>query len=92
MLKVLKFTLGGMGEVSLSYYEFEPVVRVFNSENQSYYLDSNCKKIPVSEKYTPNIILFTGNTENIKDNLMLNLAKKINSNKFLSNQISSIYQ
>ena len=76
------------GEVSLSYYEFKPVVRVFNSENQSYYLDHNCKRIPLSEKYTPNIILFTGNTENIKDDLILNLAKKINSNKFLSNQVS----
>lgn len=79
------------GEVSLSYYEFEPVVRVFNSENQSYYLDSNCKRIPLSEKYTADLILFTGYTENIKDHLILNLAKKINSNKFLSNQVSEVF-
>ena len=79
------------GEVSVSYQEVEPVVRVFNSENQSYYLDSNCKRIPLSEKYTPDIILFTGNTENIKDDLILNLAKKINSNKFLSNQVSEVF-
>ena len=79
------------GEVNLSYYEFEPVVRVFNSENQSYYLDSNCKRIPLSEKYTADIILFTGYTENIKDDLILNLAKKINSNKFLSNQVSEVF-
>ena len=79
------------GEVSLSYYEFKPVVRVFNSENQSYYLDSNCKRIPLSEKYTADIILFTGYTENIKDDLILNLAKKINSNKFLSNQVSEVF-
>ena len=79
------------GEVSLSYYEFEPVVRVFNSENQSYYLDSNCKRIPLSEKYTADIILFTGYTENIKDDLILNLAKKINSNKFLSKQVSEVF-
>ena len=50
------------GEVSLSYYEFEPVVRVFSSENQSYYLDPNCKRIPLSEKYTADLILFTGFT------------------------------
>ena len=79
------------GEVSLNYYEFEPVVRVFNSENQSHYLDSNCKRIPLSEKYTADIILFTGYTENIKDDLILNLAKKINSNKFLSNQVSEVF-
>ena len=79
------------GEVSLSYHEFEPVVRVFNSENQSYYLDSNCKRIPLSEKYTADLILFTGYTENIKDYLILNLAKKINSNKFLSNQVSEVF-
>ena len=79
------------GEVSLSYYEFKPVVRVFNSENQSYYLDHNCKRIPLSEKYTADIILFTGYTENIKDDLILNLAKKINSNKFLSNQVSEVF-
>ena len=79
------------GDVSLSYHEFEPVVRVFNSENQSYYLDSNCKRIPLSEKYTADIILFTGYTENIKDDLILNLAKKINSNKFLSNQVSEVF-
>ena len=79
------------GDVSLSYHEFEPVVRVFNSENQSYYLDTNCKRIPLSEKYTADIILFTGYTENIKDDLILNLAKKINSNKFLSNQVSEVF-
>ena len=79
------------GYVSLSYHEFEPVVRVFNSENQSYYLDSNCKRTPLSEKYTADIILFTGYTENIKDDLILNLAKKINSNKFLSNQVSEVF-
>ena len=79
------------GDVSLSYHEFEPVVRVFNSENQSYYLDSNCKRIPLSEKYTADIILFTGYTENIKDDLILNLAKKINSNKFLSKQVSEVF-
>ena len=79
------------GEVSLSYYEFKPVVRVFNSENQSYYLDHNCKRIPLSEKYTADIILFTGFTENIKDHLILDLAKKITSNKFLSNQVSEVF-
>ena len=79
------------GDVSLSYYEFEPVVRVFNSDNQSYYLDSNRKRIPLSEKYTADIILFTGYTENINDDLILNLAKKINSNKFLSNQVSEVF-
>ena len=79
------------GEVSLSYYEFKPVVRVFNSENQSYYLDHNCKRIPLSEKYTADLILFTGFTENIQDHLILNLAKKIISNKFLSNQVSEVF-
>ena len=79
------------GDVSLSYYEFKPLVRVFNSENQSYYLDHNCKRIPLSEKYTADLILFTGFTENIEDHLMLNLAKKIISNKFLSNQVSEIF-
>ena len=79
------------GEVSLSYYEFKPVVRVFNSENQSYYLDHNCKRIPLSEKYTADLILFTGFTENVKDHLILNLAKKIISNKFLSNQVSEVF-
>ena len=79
------------GEVSLSYYEFKPVVRVFNSENQSYYLDHNCKRIPLSEKYTADLILFTGFTENIQDHLIFNLAKKIISNKFLSNQVSEVF-
>ena len=79
------------GDVSLSYYEFKPLVRVFNSENQSYYLDHNCKRIPLSEKYTADLILFTGFTENIEDHLMLNLAKKIISNKFLSNQVSEVF-
>ena len=79
------------GEVSLSYYEFKPVVRVFNSENQSYYLDHNCRRIPLSEKYTADLILFTGFTENIQDHLIFNLAKKIISNKFLSNQVSEVF-
>ena len=79
------------GEIGLSYNEFEPVVRICNSENQSYYLNSNCKRVPLSEEYAPDIILFTGNTKNIQDRLMLNLAKKIHSNKFLKYQVSEVY-
>ena len=79
------------GEIGLSYNEFEPVVRVCSSDNQSYYLNSNCKRVPLSVKYTADIILFTGNTKNVQDHLMLNLAKKINSNKFLKHQVSEIY-
>ena len=79
------------GEISLTYFEFEPIVRVFNSLNQSYYLDSNCKRIPLSDLYTADIILFTGYTENVKDYLILDLAKKINSNKFLSSQVSEVF-
>ena len=79
------------GLVSLSYHEFEPVVRVFSSENKSFYLDSNCNRIPLSKKHTADVILFTGYTENIKDYLMLDLGKKIRSNKFLFHQVSEIY-
>ena len=39
--------------------EKEPVARIFTSEGSSFYIDSACKKLPLSEKLTARIPMFT---------------------------------
>jgi len=40
--------------------EKEPVARIFTSAGSSFYIDSACKKLPLSEKLSARIPMFTG--------------------------------
>lgn len=86
-----EFYVNVNNDFNLYYAEVKPIVRVFNSYNQSYYLNSKCKKIPLSKKYTTDVIVVSGFTENIKDEKIVNLVDEINSFHFLKHQISEIY-
>lgn len=79
--------------------EREPVARVFSNSGTTFYIDSSCKILPLSEKFSARLPIFTG-FNNIAqslsgmDSLLLNdiknIAIKINVDTFLTAMISQI--
>lgn len=51
-------TLDGIVKVKIK--QRKPVIRIFNSEDESYYLDSEARLMPLSEKYTVNVLVANG--------------------------------
>jgi cell division protein FtsQ len=48
------------GILKISVLQRVPVARVFTSSGESFYIDSNCKKLPVSIKSSAKLPVFTG--------------------------------
>lgn len=49
------------GEVGIKIYQRVPMARVFNQSGRNFYLDEDGFQMPVSEKYSPRVLVFTGN-------------------------------
>ena len=49
------------GDVNVDVKERTPVVRVFNLDGESYYIDSQSKLMPLNENYTARVLIATGN-------------------------------
>lgn len=48
------------GEVSIEVAQRKPVIRIFNYDNESYYIDEEGKLMPLSEKYTARVPIANG--------------------------------
>ncbi len=48
------------GEMLIEVSQREPLARIFNMDNESYYIDKNGKAMPLSEQYTAKILPFNG--------------------------------
>ncbi len=48
----------------VSVYEREPIARIFSTSGKSFYLDSSLKILPLSEKFSARLPVFTGFTHN----------------------------
>ena len=49
------------GEVKINVKQRKPVIRVINSNGDSYYLDEQGKLMPLSDKYTAKVLVVNGN-------------------------------
>lgn len=82
----------------VSVMEKEPAARIFTLNNTSFYIDSLGRKIPLSDKLSASVPVFTGFADNqsatVKDSLLLNdirqTANFINSNPFWLSQVAQI--
>ncbi len=83
----------------VSVTEREPVARIFSTTGKSFYIDKEEKKIPLSEKMSANVPVFTGFPEISKrmtgrDSSLLHditvTAGFINKNPFWSAQVAQI--
>jgi cell division protein FtsQ len=79
-------------------YEREPIARVFTTSANSFYIDSTEKKLPISDKLSARVPLFTGFTDkknhSAKDSLLLhdikNIAAYIKNDPFWMSQVAQI--
>lgn len=78
--------------------EKEPVARIFTTENKSFYIDSIGNRIPLSDKLSARVPVFTGFPDRkkltAKDSALLNevriVANQINSDAFWQSQVAQI--
>ena len=49
------------GDVNVDVKQRTPVVRIFNLDGESYYIDSQSKLMPLNENYTARVLIATGN-------------------------------
>lgn len=78
--------------------EKEPVARIFTTENNSFYIDSIGNKIPLSDKLSARVPVFTGFPDkkklSAKDSMLLNevrvIANHINNDAFWQSQVAQI--
>jgi cell division protein FtsQ len=49
------------GEIGIKIQQRVPIARVFNQSGRNFYLDDEGFQMPVSEKYSPRVMVFTGN-------------------------------
>ncbi len=93
--------LDALNNVNIKVQQREPLLRVIDIEDESYYLDYSGKRIPVSTKYTSRSLVATGDigiyNEAYLDlpenrlNQIFKLALKILKNPFLKLQIEQIH-
>jgi len=82
------------GVIDVKIEQREPLVRVVNNAGVSYYLDVNGFKIPTTSKFTPRLVVATGNIESTGDSAVLEqlirLCKFISGDEFWKAQFEQI--
>ncbi len=95
------------GKLLINIKEKSPIIRIFDKNGNSFYIDNQGDFIPISKNYTPRVLIangyineininFTGNINDTTYNKTIIkdiyiLTKLIYNNEFLSSQINQIY-
>ena len=83
----------------INIMEREPIVRIFNSDGSSFYIDSSIKKLPLSDKFSARLPVFTnfpayGNSFSKADSNLLieikNIGTYISQDPFWMAQIEQV--
>ncbi|MBL6873931.1 MAG: hypothetical protein ISR02_00400 [Flavobacteriales bacterium] len=78
------------GDIDINLKERIPLVRVFDKKS-SYYLDTDCKPMQLSPKYTTSNLIVNGDIVFFNENEICNLYHEIKSDPFLESLVSQIY-
>jgi cell division protein FtsQ len=81
--------------LQINIVEKEPIARIFETNGQSYYLDTAMNKLPLSSKLSARVPVFTGFLSSKKNDTalvqsLIQLATLINADSFLTAQIAQI--
>ncbi len=85
--------------LKVSIDEREPIARLFTNTGNSFYIDSSCKMLPLSDKFSARLPIFTGFISNGKyisaaDSILLldikNISSKITADSFLMAMIEQV--
>src|SRR2546428_5812779 len=91
------------GIVNVNVIQREPLLRIINLANQSFYVDRNGHKMPLSPNFSPRVLVANGNiaeTPSLNDTLKTNVAKELfvlaqfvqdNKDEFWKSQIAQVY-
>ena len=79
-------------------YEREPIARIFTTAGNTFYIDSTERKMPLSDKLSARVPVFTGFPDkkvySAKDSMLLtdvkNIATYINNDPFWMSQVAQI--
>ena len=79
-------------------YEREPIARIFTTTGNTFYIDSTEKKLPLSDKRTAKVPMFTGFIDkkipSARDSVLLtdikNIATYINNDPFWTSQVAQV--
>ena len=78
------------GNIDIKLNERVPILRIYNS-NTSYYLDKNCKVMPISKLFTARKLIVSGNVEDFSTHNLCELYYIIASDEFYKNLITHIF-
>ena len=77
------------GNIDIKLNERVPIMRIYNS-NKSYYLDENCKVMPISKLFTSRKLIVSGNVEGFSSHDLCELYSIIESDEFYKNLTTHI--
>lgn len=79
------------GDVAIRIWQREPVVRIMTA-TESYYIDQDREKMPISNNFTVMIQVVSGNiTETFAKNELFDFVEYVSNNEFWNTQIDQIY-
>ncbi len=73
------------GEVKIDISQRKPVIRIFSTNNESYYLDTEGKPMPLSDNYTAKVLFVNGLVYEPYANRYMYSASDIEKNESLKN-------
>ena len=77
------------GNIDIKLNERVPILRIYDGES-SYYLDENCKIMPLSKLFTARKLIVSGDLKNFTIDEVCKLYSIIESNDFFKNLITQI--
>jgi len=90
MIKTAQVFMNVEGLITAEIEQKQPIARV--STNASYYIDGDGAYMPLSSNYTARVPLVTGHIEKNKLFAVYKVAKKVQSDAFLTKHVVEIYQ
>lgn len=80
------------GKLVINIAQRKPVLRVFNVDGDSFYIDEDGKLIPTSSKYTPRVLVATGRIKGSNKEYKSCIPNSVSSGDFAVLQLFQIYQ
>ncbi|NDW18165.1 hypothetical protein D0T53_04435 [Dysgonomonas sp. 216] len=91
LIKTAKVFVTGDGGVRAEIINRKPVLRIINNSGESYYIDNDGEKVPLSKVFTADLPLATGAiSEKFAKEELLNFAYFLSENTFWDNLIEQI--
>jgi len=79
-----------IGVININLQQRKAVVRI-KTDNVDYYLDEHGMKMPLSNEYTPRVLVVTGDVDESYHSSIFSFVKRINKDNFWKSQIIQVH-